>query len=170
MYKINKLQLKLKIKIKKNNYFYKKGFTIIELFVVVFIIAIIGVITFSVFSDLQTKQDFDSDIAKVKSYIEKAKINSINVKDNKEYGVKFENNKIVYFEINNNQIIDIEDININLNIKENNLKKDNNSTTTLYFSKIEGYPNATGTIIYEKNVRDNIYEKEIKIEETGNIE
>lgn len=74
-----------------------KGFTFIEMLVALAIIALVSVISLQVISKFNTAKILDMETEKTLSILQKARLQTLSAKDGFEYGVHFEERKIVLF-------------------------------------------------------------------------
>lgn len=154
------------IKEKKN-----KGFTLIEILVVMAISAIILMVVLSSFFDLVKVQALDKDFLSVASMVDMAKSQSINAKADSEYGVYFSTSSATLFKGADYVLggIDNQVYNLNgrVNISAINLEQGN--TDQIVFSKITGYASASGTVAISLKDESAIA-KVITIHKTGTVE
>jgi prepilin-type N-terminal cleavage/methylation domain-containing protein len=75
----------------------KKGFTIIELLIVITILAIISAVVLTSLSSINTSQAIDKDAQAIVAYLDQAKSNTLASKDASQYGVRFASTTITLF-------------------------------------------------------------------------
>lgn len=124
-----------------------KGFTLIEMIIVVSITAILASMAFVSFGRIINYNSIESQAQSVRSHIERARIFTLASKNNSSFGVIFSTSTVRVFqgttfvsasssdqvyEVDNNQSI----INISFSGGGN----------TIFFNKITGEPNKTGTV------------------------
>lgn len=124
-----------------------KGFTLIEMIIVVSITAILASMAFVSFGRIINYNSIESQAQSVRSHIERARIFTLASKNNSSLGVIFSTSTVRVFqgttfvsasssdqvyEVDNNQSI----INISFSGGGN----------TIFFNKITGEPNKTGTV------------------------
>lgn len=121
----------------------KKGFTMIELIVVIVLTFIVSYIVFASLSDLNNRQILDKEVAQVKRYIQDARIDSLNSKNNDTHGIVFATSSISVIEVLASSTSYIYVLNNRVKLVNSTL-----GTSTLTFARISGLPNATGTLTY----------------------
>lgn len=149
----------------------KKGFTLIEILVVLAISAVILSILLSFLNNFSRTQALDKDYLSVVSLIEQAKSASINSKQASQYGVYFASSSAVLFKglsyistSSSNQIY-----NLNSRVSISSLNFVGSSSNQVVFDRLTGYANASGTIsISLQNSTSS--DKIIRIYKTGTIE
>lgn len=129
-----------------------RGLTAMELLVslaIVGAVAYMGMTTLISFSNFQS---IDKDADVVVSYVEKARNQTINAKDDDQYGIKFATSSITLFKgtaysagAGSNQVYAISN---KVRISSIQLT---GGATALYFMPITGKPNATGTVTFVLN-------------------
>ncbi len=145
-----------------------KGITLIEILSSIAIMLILGSISISVFSRLANTTSLDRDVSIVASYIEKARTEAINSVDSLAHGVKFETNKVTVFKNTSYSLANLEtyyDIPGKTIISDISLS---GGATSLYFNKLTGAPNVTGTITL--SLSDGTSDRSITIYATGIID
>ncbi len=130
----------------------KKGLTAIELLIslaIVGAVAYMGITSLVSFSNFQS---IDKDADVVVSYIEKARNQTINAKDDDQYGIKFATSSATLFKgttysagAGTNQVYTLSNKDRISSIQLTG------GATSLYFMPISGKPNATGTITFILN-------------------
>ena len=150
---------------KSSNYF-KKGFTLVEITIVIAIIVIISAISVKVYFNMKEKQAILKDSESIVSIIEKTRNMSLNRKNDSAYGVKFASSSVTvfagstYISGNNISKYDLES-----DVKISTISLSSHGTE-VGFAKTTGVPNATGTVVLSTSV----YTKTITISGTGIIE
>ncbi len=76
---------------------FEKGFTLIEIIVIIGILLVISFLTFSSFSNLNSAQALDKDVMEVTSLLNEARSLTLSSKESSQYGVHFETDRIVLF-------------------------------------------------------------------------
>jgi hypothetical protein len=117
---------------------------------------------------LSNTTSLDRDVTVVASYIEKARTEAINSVNSLEHGVKFETNKITVFKntsysVSNTEIV--YDIPGKSEISAINLT---GGATSIYFNKLTGTPNVTGTVTV--SLTDGSSSRVITIYATGIVD
>ncbi|PIR39971.1 MAG: hypothetical protein COV33_02345 [Candidatus Zambryskibacteria bacterium CG10_big_fil_rev_8_21_14_0_10_34_34] len=75
-----------------------KGFSLMEVVVVISILVVVLSITFYFFPKLNKKEVLEKDVSSVVALIRNARVLSVASKNTSPFGIHFENNKIVLFE------------------------------------------------------------------------
>ena len=146
-----------------------KGFTLLEILIVLAILGILSLIIFYTFSGLGKQEALQKDVLLVSSILTEAKTSTLSSKEDSNYGVYFENDKIILFKGNNFQ----EDLNGNVIFKLSNLVEIESidlfdSSSELVFSRLRGTVNNYGTITL--SLRDGSNSSQIEILESGIVE
>jgi prepilin-type N-terminal cleavage/methylation domain-containing protein len=115
----------------------QKGFSFIEMIVSLSLLAMISSLTFFSFNSLNNKQSLDKQVDFIKSSINQTRVNAMNSKNAINQIINFSTTSITY---------DGKTINLENGIS---LSSYSTATNTISFSRISGFPNATGTIIYK---------------------
>ena len=125
----------------------KKGFSLIEIVVIIGIfIIILSISTFS-FSKYKSQKQIEITIDSISSKLEEAKINALSGKNGKNFGIEFGTSTYIYFSGNSYNPSDVTN-QIN-NIDKNILitKNISGGGNSIIFSRLSGKPLNTGTII-----------------------
>lgn len=151
------------------NFICKKGITLLELMIVVAIIGILSVITFSEFSKVKERQVLKSTVGNVVSIINKAKAQTLASLNLDTYGVHFDSDKIVLFsgttyDVNHSSN---EIINISSPVRISSISFVGGGND-FYFNKLTGSPSKTGVITISLNSDPSI-NKELTISATGSV-
>jgi len=145
--------------------FHQKGITLAEVLLAIAIVGILATIVLPGFTKIKKIQILKSTTEEIVSVLEKARSQTLASLNSSSYGVHFETNRVIIFsgtafssdEVTN-QVVDLISsatiTNINLN----------NSATDLYFNRLSGLPNTSGTITVEV---PGISSKTITISATG---
>ena len=144
----------------------KKGFTLVEIIMVIGIIIIISAISVNVYFNMKEKQAILKDSDSIVSIIEKTRNMSLNRKNDSAYGVKFASSTVTVFAgstYNSGNNISKYDLESNVKISTTSLSSHG---TEVGFAKTSGIPNATGTVVLSTSA----YTKTITISGTGIIE
>ncbi len=147
-----------------------RGFTMIEMLVVIALSVFVIGLTASAFVGLSNNQSLDKDVGSVTSVIQKARANSLNAKNGSEHGVKFATSSITLFEgtVYNSSATSNVVYNISSKVVMSQIQL-TGGASSLYFQQINGKPSATGTIMYRLNA-DASSTKSILIYGSGLIE
>lgn len=142
----------------------QRGFSLMELLIVLALILLLSVITFSAFSSKLSKTYVEKEAEVTLSYINKAHNQSVALQDNSSFGVKVASSTLYFFRgtsyASGNDIVTYR-------------FRDAVASTTLtggvselYFSRITGVPSAVGTITFTSR-KDASTTKTILIQATG---
>ncbi|MEK7572332.1 MAG: type II secretion system protein [Patescibacteria group bacterium] len=130
--------------------FYKKGITIIELVIVLFIIGILASVTLPQFSKMKENQALKNATGDIVSALHGAQSQSLASVNFSEYGVHFQSDKIIIFKGTvflesdaNNKIINIV---TPASISNVTLAGVSGTSGDIYFNRLSGVPNKTGAI------------------------
>lgn len=122
---------------------HRKGFTLLELLISMALILLISRLVYSSFSGLNERQILDQEMAQVKSYIQKSRMNSLNSKNGDAHGIAFATSSISVIEVLATSTKYVYTLNNRVQLINSTL-----GTSTLVFARISGLPNATGTLTY----------------------
>jgi prepilin-type N-terminal cleavage/methylation domain-containing protein len=123
----------------------KRGFTLIELMIVLLIGLLIGAIVVSVFYDLLKDQSLKKDFASVVALTERARSMAMNSKNNSAFGTHFASSSISLFSgitYATSSVLEKYDLNSRVEISSVSL----GGVSDLWFAKITGYSSASGTV------------------------
>lgn len=126
-----------------------KGFTLIEILIVIGIGLILLSLSLTVFVDSINYHAAEKDADSVLSYIDKARNTAMNSNDFSEYGVRFASTSISIFQgttFSTASTTMVYNLSSRVNIFNIALS---NGINDLYFNKLTGKPNATGTITFK---------------------
>ncbi len=126
---------------------YTKGFTLIEVLIVLILSILISSIVYTSFSSLQDRQILDAEVDQVVSYIQKARIDSLNSKGGDSHGIIFGTSTITVIEVSGATTTHVYTLNNRVVLATSTL-----GTTTLTFARISGLPSVTGTTTYTYSV------------------
>lgn len=122
--------------------FTKKGFTLLELVIVVALTAIIARITFSSFASLNNREVLDSQVSLIKSTIQKTRLESLNSKNGIAHGVTFASTTLT---ITDQGTSTTRVIPFSTGVA---LASQTLGTTSITFAKVTGLSSASGTLTY----------------------
>ncbi len=135
----------------------KRGFTLIELMVVIALSAVILTLTIATFASFSDFQSVDKDAETVASYLLKAKNETTNAKSSKQYGVKFASSSITFFEGTAYSASAPSNVVYTVSKKtEMSSASLTGGATAVYFQRVSGKPSATGTITYRLRSKPSI--------------
>lgn len=146
--------------------FYKKGFTLIEIIVVLFIIAMLTAIVLPKFSEMRSGAVLKSATSDILSTLTRARSQTLSSVDSSAYGVHFEPQSVTIFKgtsyDSNSPDNEVISVVAPASITSINLT---DSATSLYFARLTGLPDKTGTL----TVTNGSLSKTITILATGAI-
>jgi len=119
-----------------------RGFTLIEVLIVVFLIVLVSRIIFSSFGSLNNRQALDAQIDLIQSTVQKARLESLNSKNGIAHGVTFSSTSIAIF--------DQGSATTRVTPYSNGIKLISHTlgTSSITFAKVTGLPSATGTLVF----------------------
>ncbi|MES2623478.1 MAG: prepilin-type N-terminal cleavage/methylation domain-containing protein [Patescibacteria group bacterium] len=129
----------------------KNGFTLLELIISIVLITIISRLAYVSFSSLNNRQILDKEVAQVKSYIQKARIDSLNSRDGDTHGVIFATSTVSVIELLATSTLYEYVLNNRVKLAASTL-----ASSTLTFARISGLPNVTGTLTYTYSVGNKV--------------
>ncbi len=151
------------------NFLYKKGFTILELIIVVAIVAVLLVMVIPQFSRIKENQVLQSATSDVMSTLSKSRSETISSVNSSEYGVHFQSDKVIIFKgktysagASDNEVITIS---TPASISNVTLGGVSSTSGDIYFSRLSGAPSAVGTV----TVSTSSFSKTITISATGSV-
>lgn len=128
---------------------YNKGFTIVEILVVLVIMIIIGGIVLTSFSGLNNAEALNTDTDTVLSMIERARTRSVSSENSIEYGIHFASTTVVLYVgktyTAGSSTSETKNISSKVKVKSINLT---GGAYDLYFNRLSGKPSATGTVVF----------------------
>lgn len=123
--------------------FKQAGFSLLEMVIVITLVLIMSSIVYGSFTSLNNRQILDKEVDQVKSYIQKARMNSLNSKNGDVHGILFATSSITTIEVLASSTIYTYVLNNRVRLSASTL-----GTSTLTFARLSGLPNATGTLTY----------------------
>ncbi len=151
---------------------YKKGFTVIELLMVIAIIGIISLMSFPKLSDFKQAQSLKNTTGDMMALLNKAKSDSLSSLNSNNYSIHFENDRMVYFvgdtyssSDSSNEVIYFE---TQVSIPSTGGINLNGGGDNVIFSKLAGNVIGYGTITLQIT-SDPTRQKIVTIEKTGAI-
>ncbi len=127
----------------------RTGFTVVEVLMVVLILGLIMSTTISMFSGIKSIQTLEKDTENIASYLEKARNQTINAKNNSVFSVRIASTTVTLFEgatfVNGSSTNQVYTLTSGVVLQSYTF---NPATTTITFQKMTGKPSATGTIMY----------------------
>lgn len=131
---------------------FNKGFTALELIVVCGIAILLAGLSIATFVSLSDYQSLDKNVDVIISYLQKARNQTINSKDDDQYGLRFASTSVTLFQGTSYNAASttnlVYDISSKVALSSLSLT---GGTTTVYFLPITGKPSATGTAVYRLN-------------------
>lgn len=127
-----------------------KGFTLIEIIIVVFLVALVSRIIFSSFNSLNNRQSLEAQIDLIQSTIQKARLESLNSKSGIAHGVTFASTTLTIF---GQGTTTTRVITYAGGVK---LASHTLGTSSITFAKVTGLPNATGTLTFTLTTGNNV--------------
>ncbi len=126
-----------------------KGFTVIELLMVVLVLGLIMSTTISMFGGIKSIQSLDKDAENIAAYLDKARNQTVNARNNAVYSVRFASTTTTLFEgatfVNGSSTNQVYTLTSGVILQSYSF---NPATTTITFQKMTGKPSATGTVMY----------------------
>jgi Tfp pilus assembly protein FimT len=122
----------------------QSGFSAIELVISLGVLIMISSMILFSFNSLNNKQSLDKQVDFIKSAINKTRTNSINSMNNTDQIISFATTSITY----EGQTIDLEN--------DITLSSYTTGTKNITFSRLTGFPNATGTMVYQLKKGDDV--------------
>jgi prepilin-type N-terminal cleavage/methylation domain-containing protein len=145
----------------------KKGFSIIEIIIVLAVLGLIIGATLPEFSRIRENQVLKTAVTDILSSIDKARNETLSSLNSSEYGVRFEPSRVIIFKgqtyslgASGNEIVPIA---LPANISRVTLGGSMSTTGDFYFNRLSGVPSKTGDI----NVTADSSTKVITITATG---
>lgn len=125
----------------------RKGFSLIELIIVISIAMILMAISITTFFSVSDQQSLEKDVNYAIALVEKARLQTVNSKDNSQFGVRFASSSVTLFQgttfvagSSTNQVFNFSP---KVEIFSISLSGGSQNTT---FEKITGKSSATGTV------------------------
>jgi prepilin-type N-terminal cleavage/methylation domain-containing protein len=127
-----------------------KGFTLVEILVVLGIALVVSSISMTALSSLSSYQSLDKDTDVSLSYVEKAREQTIESKNFSSFGVHFSSSSVSLFQGTTYSASASTTMVYNLSSKVNISSISlTGGVSDIYFNKISGEPSATGTISFQ---------------------
>lgn len=126
-----------------------KGFTLIELIVVIALVGVVSTIIFTSFNALNQRQALDKEVDYIKTLIQKTRLASLNSKNGAMFRVEFASNQLTVAE-SGTTTVTVYPYSSNISLTTNGLTAVTGgaATTTIFFSKISGLAGARGVLTY----------------------
>ena len=125
----------------------RKGFSLIELIIVVSIAMILMAISITTFFSVSDQQSLEKDVNYAIALVEKARLQTVNSKDNSQFGVRFASSSVTLFQgttyVAGSSTNTVFSFSPKVEIHSINLSGGTQNTT---FEKITGKSSATGTV------------------------
>ncbi|MCC7160640.1 type II secretion system protein [Candidatus Nomurabacteria bacterium] len=148
--------------------FYKKGFSGVEILIVVAVLGVILAIVIPQFSKTRELQILKNGVENTLSSINKAKVETLSSLNSSEYGVHFQSDKVIIFKgkvfsagASENIVVDITSPTTISNVTLGGVSS---TSGDMYFNRLSGAPNVSGTI----TLSSGTYSRIITISATGN--
>ena len=146
-----------------------KGFTLLEMLLVVTLIIIIATFSFASLSSLNTAQALDKDVKGIVAIIDEARSNTLTSQNDSQYGVHFESEKVVLFRGTTYSASDSNNRDAGLSgVTTISTISLTGGASDIVFARLTGAANATGTVVV-RSKRDSSKTKTITIHGTGII-
>lgn len=146
---------------------YKKGFTAIEILIVLSVVVILISIAIGSLSKVKENQVIKDSVQDVLSSLDKARTETLSSLNSSEYGVHFQADQVIIFKgkvysagASTNEIISISSP---ASISNVTLAGVSSTSGDFYFNRLSGAPSATGTV----TVSSTNFSKIITISATG---
>jgi prepilin-type N-terminal cleavage/methylation domain-containing protein len=145
----------------------KKGFSLMEILIVLAIMAILGTLTFMSLSKASPEKMLQKESAIILSQINEARLKTLSGTKNTEYGIHFASSSITVFEgkVFPSATSTVYTLSNPISISQISLT---GNVTHFYFKKLTGEPTATGTITIRNN--NGSTTKVLNITESGIIQ
>jgi type IV fimbrial biogenesis protein FimT len=146
---------------------FKKGFTLVEMLVVLAIIAILLLIAIPQFNKFRQAEVLNAASRDVLSSLEKARSNTLSSVNSSEYGVHFQSDQVIIFKGLTYSVGAVTNESISISepasITNVTLGGVSGSTGNVYFNRLYGAPSTTGTV----TISTSSLSKTITISATG---
>jgi prepilin-type N-terminal cleavage/methylation domain-containing protein len=146
---------------------FKKGFTLVEMLVVLAIIAILLLIATPQFNKFRQAEVLNAASRDVLSSLEKARSNTLSSVNSSEYGVHFQSDQVIIFKGLTYSVGAVTNESISISepasITNVTLGGVSGSTGNVYFNRLYGAPSTTGTV----TISTSSLSKTITISATG---
>ncbi|MES3005699.1 MAG: hypothetical protein V4664_02005 [Patescibacteria group bacterium] len=130
----------------KQQFLKKRGFSLIELVIIIGMTAIIGTMTLFAFRGFSDYQILDKQTDTIQSYIDKARVEAMNSKSFSNFGIRFATSTITLFQ-GSTYAASTSNFSYNFpsSVQISSILL-TGGVTDIYFKNVTGEPNATGTI------------------------
>lgn len=146
------------------------GFTAIEILVAIAIVVLLSVITFTSFSNLNRKEILDKESLKILSVIQDARSLTLSSKNSSQYGVYFEEDRIISFAGSTYNSSNPNNLETTLSSRVSITSIALNGVVSeVVFERLSGKTSQFGTVTLSL-VSDSSLTKTIRIFETGLLE
>ncbi len=134
----------------------KKGFSLIELIIVISITTILASISITTFFSVSEQQSLEKDVNYAIALVEKARLQTVNAKDNSRFGVRFASSSVTLFQgssyVAGSSTNTVFNFSPKVEISSINLS---GGTPNLVFELITGKSSATGTVQFRLKTNQN---------------
>lgn len=144
----------------------KKGFTLIEVLIVVFIIGILSALTINYFTEINESKKIEGLSETISAYLEETKTKAQSGENGEQHGIKFYSQTYVIFSGASFSLNDPD--NKTINVDEGFEIETTLTSDEVIFSKIKGEPNHVGTITIT-SLSDESKTVDVVIGELGDV-
>ena len=147
---------------------YKRGFTAMELLIVIAAIGMLALVVLPQFSKNRERQVLKSGVQSVLSSLDKARVETLSSLNSSTYGVHFQSNQVIIFQgtsYSGSNVIEAVSIVSPASISNVTLGGVSASSGDVYFNRLSAEPNQTGTV----TISTTSYSKIITISATGMV-
>jgi prepilin-type N-terminal cleavage/methylation domain-containing protein len=149
-----------------------KGFTLLEMIIVIFLVGLVSGLIFASFNALSNRETLDKEVDNIKSIIHKTRLESLNAKNSAAHGIKVASTTLTTTETGTSTVM-VYSFPTGVTLQINGLKTVSGgaATSSIEFAQISGMTNATGTLTYVfKSGSTNMATRTITINALGTVE
>ncbi len=147
----------------------KRGFTLVEMLVVLVLLGVVFQISITAFFAITKQQNLDKDVENAYSYLLKARNQTLNGEANSVYGVRFATTSVSLFKGPTYNTASTTSVYSFVNKSYVSTISLTGGTYDVIFSRISGNPSATGTVMYKIGSLSTV-QKTIIIHGSGLVE
>lgn len=127
----------------------KKGFSLVELVIIIAMTAVIAAVVFFSFRGFTNYQVLDKETDIVQSYVDKARVEALNSKSFADFGIRFASTSVTLFQ-GSAYVASTSNLVRNLpsGVRISTISL-TGGVSDMYFNNVTGEPNATGTITFQ---------------------